>query len=292
MTELAGQSAKQRKLGIISAVACPVIWGITPIYFHFLVALGVLESLGHRALWAAIWMTLCVMPFGFSASVLTIFKDGRTLFWLFMASLLVAVNWSTFLVAISTNQLVESSFGYFIYPLMAIALGVVVLKESLSRWSWLAVFLASAGVVWKAVTLGSVPYTALILGASFAVYALLRKQIKVEPIAGMIAEMLLLAPFAMAYLLFSSYGQGGSGFFFFDVAADRAASHSAESAQTAFCALLPMITPICPPGATRKSVSLEATTSTLLDAISGGTRMSPSPAKASRLLSILSSSAT
>ena len=216
MTELAGQSAKLRKLGIISAVACPVIWGITPIYFHFLVALGVMESLGHRALWAAIWMVLCVMPFGFSASVLAIFKDGRTLFWLFMASLLVAVNWSTFLVAISTNQLVESSFGYFIYPLMAIALGVVVLKESLSRWSWLAVFLASAGVVWKAVTLGSVPYIALILGASFAVYALLRKQIKVEPIAGMIAEMLLLAPFAMAYLLFSSYGQGGSGFFFFD----------------------------------------------------------------------------
>ena len=216
MDGLPEQSATRQKLGFISAVACPAIWGVTPVYFHLLVVLGVVESVGHRAFWAAVWMVLCVMPFGFARPVLSIFNNMRTLVLLFIASLLVAVNWSTFLVAISANQLVETSFGYFIYPLMAIALGVVVLKETLSRWSWLAVFLATAGVFWKAVALGSVPYIALILGASFAVYALLRKQIKVEPIAGMIAEMILLAPFALVYLLWSSNGQGGSGYFFFD----------------------------------------------------------------------------
>ncbi len=210
------QPDHHHRIGVISAIACPMIWGITPIYFHLLVALGVVESLGHRALWAAVWLALCVMPFGFSSSVAAIFKNKRTVLLLFMASFLVAVNWSTFLVAVSQNQLVESSFGYFIYPLMAIALGVVVLKERLSRWSWLAVFLATIGVVWKASLLGSVPYIALILGTSFAIYALLRKQIKVEPIAGMITEMLLLAPIALIYLLWSSYSQGGTGHFFFD----------------------------------------------------------------------------
>lgn len=209
-------SAKAARFGVISAVACPVIWGITPIYFHFLAQLGVAEALAQRALWAAILLVVCVMPFGFTREVKRIFLNWRLCLKLLCASSLVALNWGTFLVAVAQENLVASSFGYFIYPLMAICFGVIFLKEQLTWQSWFAVGLASIGVIWKGFALGSMPWIALILGASFAVYALVRKQLETEPVAGMIAELVLLAPIALIFLLLANYGQGGNGHFFFD----------------------------------------------------------------------------
>lgn len=209
-------SSSTKKMGIFSAVACPIIWGITPIYFHFLADLGVSEALAHRALWAAIILTIGVIPFGFWPEVRRIFSHWHICVKLIGASCLVALNWGTFLFAVAQDDLVASSFGYFIYPLMAIICGVVWLKEHLSWQSWGAVFLASIGVIWKAVALGGVPWIALILGASFAVYAVLRKQLDTEPIAGMVAELILLAPAALLYLLIFNFGTSGNGAFFFD----------------------------------------------------------------------------
>ena len=205
------------KAGVAAAIACPVIWGITPVYFHYLAKLGVAEALAQRALWAAILLFLCVLPFGYAAPIARIFKNRRMVIKLLMASSLVALNWGTFLVAVAQENLVASSFGYFIYPLMAICIGVFWLNEKLTPQSWCAVALAGIGVLYKAFILGGVPWIALILGASFALYALLRKQMEADPVAAMVAELLLLAPVALIALLFISYaGAQPTCSFFFD----------------------------------------------------------------------------
>lgn len=205
------------KAGVAAAIACPVIWGVTPVYFHYLAKLGVAEALAQRSLWAAILLFLCVLPFGYAAPIARIFKNRGMVIKLLMASSLVALNWGTFLVAVAQENLVASSFGYFIYPLMAICIGVFWLNEKLTPQSWCAVALAGIGVLYKAFILGGVPWIALILGASFALYALLRKQMEADPVAAMVAELLLLAPVALIALLVISYaGAQPTGSFFFD----------------------------------------------------------------------------
>ena len=144
-----------------------------------------------------------------------ILGDGKTLFTtiqtkkqlagLFAGACLVTINWTAFLYAVGTAQITESAFGYFIYPLMAIALGMIVFREKLDRRGWLALIVATAGVLVKATQLDGIPYIALLIGASFAVYAVVRKQINIDAFAGMVIELLMIAPIMLAYLVYLTF---------------------------------------------------------------------------------------
>ena len=128
---------------------------------------------------------------------------------------LVTTNWTAYLVAVGSGHIVESAFGYFIYPLMAIALGMVVFREKLDRRGWLALLVASIGVLIKATQLDGMPYLALLIGASFAVYAVVRKQINIDAFAGMVLELLMIAPVMLGYLVYLTFiTKSGQGSFF------------------------------------------------------------------------------
>ncbi len=206
-----------RQLGYSAAIASPALWGFAPIFFHFLTAFALDEILAHRALWAAVFMTGLYFLLGEGGELFTAIQTRKQLLGLMVGACLVTTNWTAYLVAVGSGHIVESAFGYFIYPLMAIALGMVVFREKLDRRGWLALLVATIGVLIKATQLDGMPYLALLIGASFAVYAVVRKQINIDAFAGMALELLMIAPVMLGYLVYLTFiTKSGQGSFFLD----------------------------------------------------------------------------
>lgn len=135
-------------------------------------------------------------------SILTTLKDRSTLLTLCGSTLLIATNWLVFLYAIQRGEVLQSSLGYFITPLLSVLLGFIFLRERLDRWQKLSVLLALIGVLIITFDHGQVPWIALTLASSFGLYGLLRKLAKVEALVGLTVETMLLAPVALGYILF------------------------------------------------------------------------------------------
>lgn len=129
-----------------------------------------------------------------------ILRSGRSLALLSTAALVLSVNWTTYVYAVSTDQVVESSLGYFINPLVSVALGVLVLRERLRRWQWAAVALAAVGVVVIGIAGGALPWIGLILAFSFGIYGLLKKLAGADAVPSLTVETAVLAPVAVTLL--------------------------------------------------------------------------------------------
>ena len=143
------------------------------------------------------------------------FVYPRRMLSLAAGAIMVTANWTAYLYAVDTNQLVQSALGYFLYPLMAIGLGVVVLGERLGRRGWLALFCATAGVGLKATLLDGFPFVALAIGSSFAFYALICKRLDMDPFLAMVIELLMIAPLALALLTYLTLTGKPAGASFF-----------------------------------------------------------------------------
>jgi chloramphenicol-sensitive protein RarD len=139
------------------------------------------------------------------------FKDKKSIVFIMLASVLIGINWFVYIWAVNSNHIVESSMGYYINPLMSVLLGMLVLKERMNLWQYVALILAAAGVASIAIQYGSIPWVAIVLSVSFALYGLCKKMIKVESAVGLALETLMLAPFAFIFLVFKQV-QGTSAF--------------------------------------------------------------------------------
>ena len=194
------EAAAQKRAGFLAGLIAYGIWGVLPIYIKALAGVHVIELIAHRVLWSLLLMALLLLMMRKQTELRTAFASPRMLGWLLLSSLLIGLNWSVYAVAILDNRVLDASLGYFINPLISVALGVLVLREQLRRWQWLAVLCAAAGVAVQAWLGGTLPWLALFLALSFALYALVRKQLLVDPVVGLMVETLLLAPFALGYL--------------------------------------------------------------------------------------------
>ena len=201
--------------GYFGALGCNLIWGVAPLYFAYLVAFPMLEIVAHRAFWAAVLLAVILLASGQAASLRAAVASRSVFIGLAAGAFLVTVNWTAYLYAVDTGQLVQSALGYFLYPLMAIGLGVGLLGERLSVRGWAALGCAAAGVAVKASLLDGFPWVALIIGASFAVYAVIRKRLNMDPFAAMVAELLMIAPVALAviYYVTATVKPAGASFF-------------------------------------------------------------------------------
>jgi len=181
------------RLGVSAALGCFGVWGLAPIYFKWLNDVSALEIIVHRILWAiplllgflllrdgpGFWRRLKLPP----RAVLTLLLSGS----------LVSANWLTFVWAVTHDHVLETSLGYFINPLVNVLLGLVFLKEHLTRVQVAAVILAAAGTAYLAWFLGQPPWISLFLAFTFGCYGLVRKRLGVGPIIGLTWETLLLA---------------------------------------------------------------------------------------------------
>ena len=196
--------------GLLIAASAFVLWGLMPLYWHLLKAVPSLQIVLHRIVWSALFV-----------GAFLLWRDGRG--WLkrtlggqpklaamlLLSGLLIAFNWGLYIWAVNAGHVVETSLGYFINPLVTVALGVVVLRERLRRPQWIAVACAAAGVAWLTWSAGSPPWIALGLAGSFALYGLVRKLVPVDAVAGLGVESLFMFLPALAYVLWAEAGHGG-----------------------------------------------------------------------------------
>lgn len=194
-----------------AALSAYVMWGLLPAFLHLFANLPPLEVTAQRIVWTLPCAFLAAIVLGGLKSLKVSYK---TLMLLVLSALLIGGNWLLYVWAVGQNRIVESSLGYFINPLINVALGVAFFGERLTKWQIAALSLATAGVLNQTFLVGAFPFVALGLALSFASYGLVRKVAQVEPAAGLFWEsLILLGPAVVAIWWFAKSGMpimGGS----------------------------------------------------------------------------------
>ncbi len=188
------------RTGILAGISAYVIWGLVPIFFKQIVEVPATEIIAHRVVWAMLLMTALIgIGRGFG-DALRIARQPAQLARIALASALVLANWLTFVWGVNNGHIVETSLGYFILPLLNVALGVLVLKERMRRLQWLAVLCAAIGVAIEATRADGLPWIALVLAGTFGIYGLLRKQLPLDAASGLFLETVCMLPLALGWL--------------------------------------------------------------------------------------------
>jgi chloramphenicol-sensitive protein RarD len=199
----------ERRLGIASGLGAYALWGLFPLYFPLLEPAGGIEIVAHRVLWSLLFIGLLLAVVRRWGHVRSALRDRRTLLVLSGAAVLIAANWLIFVYAINSAQVVETSLGYFINPLVSVLLGVVVFSERLRPLQWVAVGIATVAVAVLTVDYGRPPWIALGLALTFGLYGLMKKLVAVEAAPGLFLETALVAvPAAVAIGVLHTQGAG------------------------------------------------------------------------------------
>jgi len=191
----------EARTGLFYGITAYLVWGFFPVFFKAIESVPPLQVVAHRIVWSLLFLLLLSSSGGKWKDVKEALKDRRSMLLLVSTAILIAVNWLVFIVAVVQGQVLQSSLGYFINPFVSVLLGMVFLKEQLSKLQLTSLFLAAGGVIILTISYGSIPLTALILALTFGSYGLLRKIVKTDALAGLTVETLLLAPAACAYLI-------------------------------------------------------------------------------------------
>lgn len=195
--------------GIVYASLAYLSWGLFPLYFRQVAAVPALEVVLHRTLWSLVFVLALLAMRRQWAWMREVLRQPRVLGAFALSALLLAANWLTYVWAVNNGHVVDASLGYFILPLVNVALGYVFLHERPRPGQWLAVTVAAAGVLWLTVLTGRLPWIALVLALSFGFYGLLRKVAVLGALEGLTLETVLLAPVTMAVLgVWAWHGQG------------------------------------------------------------------------------------
>lgn len=197
--------------GLLAGIAAYGLWGFLPLVFKWLDHVPSPTVVADRTLWSLVLVGLMLTVAGRLAEVRKALADAATLRSMAISSLILGGNWLIYVYAVETGQVLETSFGYFINPLMNVLLGVALLGERLNRRQMIAIAIAAVAISIQAVSLGGVPYIALGLALTFAAYGYFRKTARVSSTPGLFVETLLLTPVALGYLVFTFIQDGGPG---------------------------------------------------------------------------------
>ncbi|RZJ12552.1 MAG: EamA family transporter RarD [Acidovorax sp.] len=195
--------------GILYAALAYVAWGLFPLYFKQVANVPSLEVVMHRTLWSLVFVLFALLVRRQWAWIGTVLRQPRVLAAFALSAVLLSGNWLTYVWAVQNQHVVDASLGYFILPLVNVAVGFVFLHERPRPGQWLAVAVAAAGVLWLTVQAGRLPWIALVLALSFGFYGLLRKVAALGALEGLALETMLLAPVAAIVLGWWAWqGQG------------------------------------------------------------------------------------
>ena len=197
--------------GIVYAGLAYVFWGIVPLYWRLLAKVSAFEITVHRVLWCALFVIAVSFARGRVTHLIALGRDPRTLATLALTSVLISANWLIYIHCVSSHQLVEASLGYYIVPLLSIALGVIFYGERLSRLRLFAVAMGGAAVILKTFETAHISWIAPALALSFGFYGYFRKRANVDAMDGLTIETLLLFPLTLALVLF--WAASGTGAF-------------------------------------------------------------------------------
>jgi chloramphenicol-sensitive protein RarD len=195
--------SKPELFGWLIGLAAFIFWGLAPIYFKEITHVDALEILAHRVLWSIPVALLLMFALKKPIKIISILKDRKTLLSLLVSTLLISVNWYIFTWAVTNEKILATSLGYFINPVMSIVMGVIILGERLSRLQWAAVSFVVLGVANQVFNYGEIPWIALSLATSFAIYGFIKKQIKIDSLNGFLVETSLALPLSASYIIWT-----------------------------------------------------------------------------------------
>lgn len=201
-----------QKVGLFQVLLCYLIWGLFPLYWIPLLNYPADQLLAHRIIWGLFFAVIAVLITRQSRELFSALKQGKVLIVILGCAVLLALNWLSYLITITSKQVLQASLGYFIAPLVTIFSAHLFLKENLSKWKWIAIILAGIGVLWLAILSGQIPYLGIIIALTWGIYGVIRKLAPLPSLLGFSIETLLLFPFAMLFLIWHQQ-QGSLQFF-------------------------------------------------------------------------------
>jgi chloramphenicol-sensitive protein RarD len=187
--------------GVLAMVGACTIWGLSGLYYKLLAHVPPLEVLCHRTLWSMVFFGAVLMVQRRAAEVRGVLGRRRVMAVLAVSVLMVSTNWFGFIYAIQAGRALEASLGYYVFPLVAVALGYLVFGERFSRGQAAAIGLAAVAVVVLTAGLGAAPWIALLLAVTFGLYGLIKKQVALGPVISVFLETLWIAPLAGLWLV-------------------------------------------------------------------------------------------
>lgn len=197
-----------RRAGLTAGLAAYVLWGFLPLLFKQVEHVGSVAVVAERTFWSLLIVGIIVAISRRMPEVRAAFRDWKTVRSLAISALLLACNWLIYIYAVETDQVLEASFGYFINPMINVAMGMVLLGERQNRTQTVAIGIAIIALLIQAWGLGNFPFIAVSLAVTFAVYGFVRKTVSVGSTTGLFVETLLLSPLVIGYMVWSFATQG------------------------------------------------------------------------------------
>ncbi|MGW3127195.1 EamA family transporter RarD [Streptomyces sp. NPDC001123] len=231
---MADISKAERRTGLVNGFAAYGMWGLVPLFWPLLKPAGSVEILAHRMVWSLLFVAAALVFVRRWAWAGELLRQPRRLALVTVAAAVITVNWGVYIWAVNAGHVVEASLGYFINPLVTIAMGVLLLKERLRPAQWAAVGVGFAAVVVLAVGYGQPPWISLVLAFSFATYGLVKKKVNLGGIESLAAETAIQFLPALGYLLWLA-GHGESSF------VNDGAGHAALLASTGIVTAVPLV---------------------------------------------------
>ena len=202
---------KYNKTGLIFGVSAYVLWGLFPLYWPLLEPAGAFEIVGHRAVWSLVFCVIALTVTKAIKPAVATMRRPKVFLKLLTATALISVNWIVYIWATNNGHVVEASLGYYINPIIIIAIGVLLLKEKMRKLQWVSVSIAAFGVLVLTIDYGRLPWIALALALSWGTYGFIKKQLGLGALEGLGIETAISAPFYLAYLAW--IGSQGNGHF-------------------------------------------------------------------------------
>jgi len=206
--------SEDTRAGFFYALSAFLLWGFLPLYMKAIASISATEIIAHRVLWSLPIAALILWWLGRTADIGPTLKSPRRLGTLMLTATIISLNWGIYVWAISVERTLETALGYYINPLITVAMGALFLGDRFTRAQMLALAIATFAVLLLTLRGGFFPWVSLVLAFSFATYAFLRKTVDVGPTQGFLIEVMLLSPFALAYVIWLE--ATGEGSFFND----------------------------------------------------------------------------
>src|SRR5438128_7921387 len=194
-------SRQNQRSALAAGIAAFTTWGLVPVYWKLLKTVPATEILAHRFVWTTVFLILLLSWQRRWPEIRKAARSRRILLYCLTSSSAIAINWFVFIWAVNIDRVIETSLGYFMTPLVNVLLGVLFLRERLTRLQFISMLLGALGVLNLTFGYGHFPWIAIILCVSFGLYGLLRKKSGTRPVPGLFFETIMLMPFALLYLV-------------------------------------------------------------------------------------------
>lgn len=194
---------KERNIGLLSTLACYILWGLLPLYWHILEDLDSVFILCNRIIWSAVFTIAILLITKKFGEVKAVFRDKKKMRFMIPAAITITINWGVYIWAVNAGHLLDSSLGYYMNPLVVFAIGIALFHETSGVVDWISLALATIGVLIATIAYGAFPWIAVVLALSFGLYGTFKKLAGVGGITSIAVETIMITPFALAFLLFS-----------------------------------------------------------------------------------------